>query len=123
MRRMRVTSLLGLCLAFLIGCVLTSAVEAQDKAAKAQKQEPKLSNIQGRVQLVAGDISTITVLVGSAPRRVVYNGSTKFVYGHSDNNKPGALSQVKQGNYISCAGTFDNKSQLMARECVYREEK
>jgi len=120
---MRVTSVVGLCLAFLIGCALTSGVEAQDKAAKAQKQEPKLSNIQGRVQMVAGDISTITVLVGSAPRRVVYNGSTKFLYGHSDNNKPGALSQVKQGNYISCAGTFDSKSQLMARECVYREEK
>jgi len=110
-------------LAVLIGSVLAPNVEAQDKAAKAQKAEPKLSNIQGRVQMVANDISTITVLVGSAPRKVVYNGTTKFVYGHSNNNKPGALSQVKQGNYISCAGTFDSKAQLMARDCVYREEK
>jgi hypothetical protein len=98
-------------------------MEAQDKAQKAQKGEPKLSNIQGTVQMIANDVSTITVRVGSVPRKVVYSANTKFLYGHSDSNKPGALGQVKQGNYISCAGTFDTKAQLMARECVYREEK
>ena len=121
--RMRFDSLVGFCLAVLIGFVLASSLEAQDKAAKAQKAEPKLSNIQGSVQMVANDVSTITVLVGSVARKVVYNAATKFVYGHSDKNKPGALGQVKQGYYISCAGTFDDKVQLMAKECVYREEK
>ena len=114
--RMRFASLVGFCLAVLIGFVLASSLEAQDKAAK-------VSNIQGSVQMVANDVSTITVLVGSVARKVVYNAATKFVYGHSDKNKPGALGQVKQGYYISCAGTFDDKVQLMAKECVYREEK
>jgi len=124
--RVRFASLMGLCFAVLMGLVLASGVEAQDKAPKAQKAqkaEPKLSNIQGTVQMVANDVSTITVRVGSVPRKVIYSANTKFLYGHSDNNKPGALGQVKQGNYISCAGTFDAKAQLMARECVYREEK
>ncbi len=109
--RVSFASLMGLCFAVLMGLVLASGVEAQDKAPKAQKAqkaEPK---------------STITVRVGSVPRKVIYSANTKFLYGHSDNNKPGALGQVKQGNYISCAGTFDAKAQLMARECVYREEK
>src|SRR5919109_530621 len=121
--RMRFANIVGLCFAVLIGLVLASGVEAQDKAAKAQKTEPQMSNIQGRVQMVANDITTITVLVGSAPRRVVFSTSTKFFHGHSDKNKPGALAQIKVGYYISCGGTFDAKAQLMAKECVYREER
>ena len=69
--RMRFASLVGFSVAVLIGFVLASSLEAQDKAAKAQKAEPKLSNIQGSVQMVANDVSTITVLVGSVARKVV----------------------------------------------------
>jgi len=45
------------------------------------------------------------------------------LYGHSDNNKPGAVAQLKEQYYISCIGPFNDKSQLMATECVYRETK
>ena len=108
-------------IAVLVGFVAAPLV-AQDK--KAEKKQAQTQNIQGTVQNMSKDTSTITVrTTGTVTRLVMYNPKTKFLYGHSDNNKPGALGQVKQGNYISCAGTFDAKAQLMARECVYREEK
>ena len=93
------------------------------KAQKADKGQEK-ANIQGTIQNMSKDTSTITVrTTGTATRLVVYSANTKFLYGHSDNSKPGNISQVKVSNYISCAGTFDSKSQLMATECVYREAK
>jgi hypothetical protein len=71
------------------------------------------------------ETSTITVRTGTGQvtRQVMYDAKTKFLYGHSDNNKPGAVAQVKESNYISCVGAFNDKSQLMATECVYRESK
>lgn len=98
-------------------------VIGQGKAQKADKGQEK-ANIQGTIQNMSKDTSTITVrTTGTVTRLVVYNAKTKFLYGHSDNNKPGNISQVKVTNYISCAGTFDAKNQLMATECVYREAK
>jgi hypothetical protein len=93
---------------------------AQEKKGAAAAKE----NIQGTVQNMSKETSTITVRVGTggtATRQVVYDAKTKFLYGHSDNSKPGALAQVKDSFYISCAGTFNAKNQLMAQECVYRE--
>ena len=121
---------LAVSIAVLAGSVLMPNLMAQDKkapkAAKAKTEKAaKVSqqNVQGTLQDISKDKSMLTIRDGTATRVVAYNASTKFLYGHSDNNKPGALSQVKQGNYISCAGTFDSKAQLMARDCVYREEK
>jgi len=100
--------------------VLVSMVNlnAQDKG----KAAPQKENIQGTIQNISKDTSTFTVrTTGTTTRLIVYNPKTRFMYGHSDNNKPGALADVKVTNYISCAGTFDAKGQLMATECVYRE--
>ena len=94
---------------------------AQDKKADGKQQ---LQNIQGTVANMSKDTSTITVrTTGTQTRLVVYNAKTKFLYGHSDNAKAGSIAQVKDTFYISCAGTFDAKSQLVASECVYREVK
>ena len=95
------------------------------KADKAQKGAPAKANIQGIVQNIGKDISTITVRVGTgtATRQVVYDAKTKFLSGHSDDNKPGTLAQVKLSSFISCVGAFNAKDQLMATECVYRDAK
>jgi hypothetical protein len=104
--------------AIFFGFVLAFSLLAKDKAPKP----PKMSNIQGRVDMISKDKSTITVTRGNVKREVVYSGDTKFLYGHSRNNKPGAADQVKDGNYISCSGTFEG-AKLMAKDCIYRESK
>ncbi|MGO9261575.1 MAG: hypothetical protein ACLQU1_35515 [Bryobacteraceae bacterium] len=65
--------------------------------------------------------SAITVAKGNVNRIVVYSGNTKFLYGHSNDNKPGTMDQVKEGYYISCSGPVNAKTQLEATTCVYRE--
>jgi len=118
--KIKLTSLVGLSIAVLLGLALTSNAIAQGKAEKKAEQ----ANIQGTVQNMSKDTSTITVrTTGTATRQVVFDAKTKFLYGHSDNNKPGAVAQVKDNYYISCAGTFNAKNQLQATECVYREAK
>jgi hypothetical protein len=112
MRNMGVT---GLCLAVLLGLVLAFNLPAKEKA-------PKMSNVQGSVQMINRDTSTITVHKGNVKKDVVYSGDTKFMSGHSNDKKPGSVDQVKEGNFISCAGTY-NGVKLMAKECVYRESK
>jgi hypothetical protein len=113
--RLRVSSVIGLCFAVLLSFGLTFNVAGKDKAAK-------MSNVQGRVQMIDKASSTITVEKGVVRRQVIYNADTKFLYGHSKDNKPGSADQVKDGNYISCAGTLDG-TKLTAKECIYRESK
>ena len=40
---------------------------------------------------------------------VVYSGDTKFSMGSSKSSKPGSLDQVKEGNFINCSGTYNDK--------------
>ncbi|HMF00490.1 MAG TPA: hypothetical protein VKK06_11450 [Terriglobia bacterium] len=130
--RIRLACLGALSIAVLLGLISMPNVAAQEKAQKAQKADKadkkgaaEKANVQGTVQNMSKETSTITVRTGTGQvtRQVMYDAKTKFLYGHSDNNKPGAVAQVKEQNYISCVGTFNDKSQLMATECVYRESK
>jgi hypothetical protein len=66
--------------------------------------------------------SMIMIKDGTAIRNVMFSASTKFQYGHTKDNKPGSVDQVKDGNYILCSGTLEAK-HLMATECIYRETK
>jgi hypothetical protein len=110
-----------LTLAVLVGLFSVPHLGAQGKEKAGPQQK---ANVQGTIQNISKDTSTFTVRTnGTATRLVVFNPKTRFLYGHSDNNKPGSVEQVKVSNYISCAGTFDAKSQLMATDCVYRETK
>jgi hypothetical protein len=113
--RIRYSGLLGLASAILLGLLLGASVFAADKP-------PKMMNVQGRVQMLDKNASSITVDAKGVMRKVLYSSDTKFLYGHSKNSKPGSSDQVKEGNYISCSGTYD-KMELKAKECVYREAK
>jgi hypothetical protein len=123
----RLNVVAGLSLAVLLGFASLPRLAAQEKAQKAEKTDKKgaqRTNIQGTVENISKDKSTITVRIsGTATRTVVYSGSTKFLYGHSNDNKPGNVSQLKEQNFISCDGTPDAKAQLVATTCVYRETK
>ena len=130
--RIRLACLGALSIAVLLGLISMPNVAAQEKAQKAQKADKadkttekkgEKANVQGTVQNMSKDTSTITVRTGTGQvtRQVMYDAKTKFLYGHSDNNKPGAVAQVKESNYISCVGAYNDKSQLMATECVYWE--
>ena len=113
----RSSDLPGLCFAALLGILLAFAGVAKEK-------DPKLQNLQGKVQMMNPDNSTITVeQKGGVRRQVLYSADTKFSTGHSRGRKPGALDQVKEGSYISCSGAFNDRVQLVAKECVYRESK
>lgn len=103
-------------LAALAGLLLSLNLSAQDK-----KGEQSI-NVQGSVITMDKGASMITVRTGTATRQVAFSNATKFLYGHSDDNKPGSPDQVKEGNYISCSTTAE-QNHLMAKECVYREKR
>jgi len=111
----------AVCLVTLLSLVFSLPLGAQNKPAKP----PKMYNVQGKVQSLDKSKMDITVTTGSQVHKdVVYNADTKFLYGHSKNNKPGSADQVKENYFISCAGTYEKgASQLTAKECVYRETK
>ena len=110
----------GICMVTLLGLALTVQLGAQAK----KEKPPKSMNVQGTVATMDKTKMMIGVRVGTITRDVMYNADTKFVYGHSKDNKPGSADAVKDGFYISCGGmTQAGKPQIMAKECVYRETK
>jgi hypothetical protein len=115
--RVKFSGTLGLSFAVLLGLILAFNIVAADKPAK-------MANLQGKVQMMNKDNSTITVeQKGGLRRQVMYSGDTKFNMGSSKSNKPGSLDQVKEGYFINCSGSYNDKTQLMAKMCVYREGK
>ena len=110
-----------LLIAVLLVSVVTMSVLAQGKKEGDKKESQQ--NIQGTIQTMNKDASTISVRVGTATRVVAHSAKTKFLFGHSNDNKPGSLAPVKEGYYISCSGTFDSKGTLMAQECIYSESR
>jgi hypothetical protein len=119
--KVRLAGLMGLCFVALLGFVSAFSAVAQDKG-------PKKDNIQGLIKDIKKDTSTISVDTQTQPggstatRQVTFNASTSFMYGHSDDSKPGTLDKVQPGWYISCSGNM-SKGVLMATECVYRERR
>ena len=101
--------------------VLATSGFAQDKAAKKTAKSEKMTNVQGKVGKI--DKDTIMVMVGNSPKPVMISSDTKFLMGHSNDNKPGSVGDIKQGNFIACSGTMDAKMQFMAKQCVYRDKR
>jgi len=69
------------------------------------------------------DTSTIVVRVGTAARQVIYSPTTKFLYGHSDNNKPGGLvrARIHRENddaYLFAQSRTRRISQLVGLQAV-----
>lgn len=113
----RMILITGLCM--VLGLALTAQLGAQDK-----KKAAKMANLQGTVASVDKTKMTISIRSGTATRDAIYSADTKFLYGHSKDNKPGSADAVKDGYFISCGGTTEaGKPQVMAKECVYRETK
>jgi hypothetical protein len=106
---------ISVCLAVVGSFFISVNAAAADKTAKP-------SNLQGTVKMVDKNNSTMRIARGNADREIVYTADTKFMYGHSKSNKAGSVDQVKEGDYISCSGTFTGV-KLNATECIYREAK
>jgi hypothetical protein len=83
-----------------------------------QEKKEKPINVQGSVVTI--DKNQISVRTGTVTRQVMFGGGTKFLSGHSNDNKSGSSDQVKEGDYISCS-TMAEQNHLMGTECVYRE--
>lgn len=65
------------------------------------------------------------MLQGDAHRVVIYSGATKFTRGSPSNtstNVPSSADQVKEGNYLTCVGQWDNV-KLAATMCTVRSSK
>jgi hypothetical protein len=88
---------------FLILAVIASAQEQK----KSSTKEDRLS---GTVHTIDKDASAIIIRQGAVQRRVIYNAETKFTI----QNKPGSIDDVIVGRKITCLGSFNDKSQLMA---------
>lgn len=116
--RIKVAVYMALTLALIAGSAVMSTSFAQGK--KNKMESKNTNNIEGKVGRVEKD--TITVLVGSAPKPIMFNGDTKFLMGHTTDNKPGSVGAIKQGDYISCTVAKDAKSNMVATECLYRDK-
>ena len=114
--RTKIAFCAALSLALLVGSALTFESFAQAKS----KQASKTTNIQGKVGKVDND--TVTILVGNTPKPVMINGDTKFIMGHTTDNKPGSIGAIKQGDFISCTVSTDAKSNFIATQCLYRDK-
>jgi hypothetical protein len=109
------TRLAGICFAVLLGSLLAPGAAAKEKT--------QLANVQGKVQMIDRENSTLTVdMKGNLRRQVLVSRDTSFRYGRRKGNT-GAWDQVKEGDYISCAGEYNEKEQLKAAACTYRESR
>jgi hypothetical protein len=80
--------------------------------------EEKKARVEGRIVRSNKDKSTITVRVGqsAAEKTVHYDGSTKWVSQHhaSKDVKTIDASEVKDGDYVICVGSNDDKGEFHA---------
>ena len=109
----RILTSFALC--FGLACVAINPAGAAEKKAKE-------GQLNGRVQMIEKDKSTIVVSKGPTQRQVIYNSDTKWIYGTQTRNKPSSFDELKENWYINCKGTFDGV-KLVANACRFRELK
>ena len=109
-------------------CILTSFVLCMSLAcvainpAGAAEKKAKEGQLNGRVQMIEKDKSTIMVMKANTSRQVIYNSDTKWMRGTQASNKPSSFDELKENWYINCKGTFDGV-RLVASACRFRESK
>jgi hypothetical protein len=88
--------------------MLTLAViaSAQDQKTISTKED----RLSGTVHAIDKNASSIIIRQGAIQRKVVYNAETKFTI----QNKPGSIDDVIVGRKVTCLGSLNDKSQLMA---------
>lgn len=103
---------LGLLFAVVLIFPLAKAAFAQD-AAKAKE-----ARWEGRIERSSTQESTLTVRKSGSTleRTVVYDSSTKWVSQYHGDKKINNIeaSEVKDGDYVICKGTFDKDGKLHA---------
>jgi len=104
----------GVCLAMVLAFGITLQVSAKEK-----KTGTKEARLDGRVQMMNKDTSTITVQKGTMRRQVVYGPSTQYTY----RNKPATADDVQEGRRVICLGTYNDKTQLVASRIDVRDGK
>jgi hypothetical protein len=94
--------------------MLTLAViaSAQDQK-KITTKEDRLS---GTVHAIDKDASSIIIRKGAVQRRAIYNAETEFTI----RNKPGSIDDVIVGRKVTCLGSLNDKSQLLATHVEIR---
>jgi hypothetical protein len=97
----------------LLGAMLVFSVSTPGFAAGTKK-----GRVEGRVALTDKDNSTLTVRQGDSggDRRVHYDASTKWTSQyHGDKNMNTIdANEVKDGDYVTCVGAYDDKGEFHA---------
>lgn len=94
-------------IAVLVLCVSTIGFAAEKKG-----------RVEGRVSLTDKDKSTLTVRQGDAggEKVVHYEAATKWTsqYHGAKESNPIEAGDVKEGDYVTCVGTYDDKGDFHA---------
>ena len=92
--------------------ILTGIASAQDQKTASTKED----RLSGTVHTIDKDASAIIIRQGAVQRRVIYNAETKFTI----QNKPGSIDDVIVGRRVTCLGSFNEKTQLLATRIEIR---
>jgi hypothetical protein len=101
--------LLGLLFAFIFVFTATAPMRAQESAKKEARWE-------GTVIRISSDKSSMQVRKDTIERMIYFDSSTVWnsqYHGDKTVNKIDA-SEVKEGDYVICLGTYDEKNALHA---------
>ena len=100
--------------AVLFMVALVFSVSAPGFAQGAAKED----RVEGRIVRSSADKSTLTVRVGqpNAEKTVHYDASTKWTSKYHGEKKVNTIdtSQVKDGDYVICLGSYDDKKEFHA---------
>jgi hypothetical protein len=105
--------------AVLFMVVLVFSVSAPGFAQGAAKQD----RVEGRIVRSSTDKSTLTVRSEKLGERTVYyDASTKWVSQYHGDKKMNTIesSEVKDGDYVICLGSYDDKKEFHATEISKR---
>ena len=82
----------------------------------------KEARVEGRIVRSSTDKSTLTVRTKLVERTVHYDASTKWVSQYHAEKKVNTIdaSQVKDGDYVICLGSYDDKKEFHATEISKR---
>jgi hypothetical protein len=94
-------------------CLILAVIASAQDQKKTSAKEDRLS---GTVHTIDKDTSSIIIRKGPVQRRVVYNAETKFTI----KKKPGSIDDVIVGRQVTCLGTFNEKTQLLATRIEIR---
>ena len=106
--------LLGLLFAFIFVFAVTTAMRAQESAKKPANE----ARWEGTVMRIFSDKSTLDVRKANATitRTIYFDNATVWnsqYHGDKKVNKIDA-SQVKEGDYVICVGTYNEKNEFHA---------